>query len=97
MPLSTGLFVSVDETVAESHDLMASCVRFVKENKVSPQLGAELKKFFSIDVIQNGSITLADQNLVYRSLPLSLQVRVIISQYYTAVVWAYTGKKTHRL
>jgi len=68
--------VSVDETVAESHDMMNTCVRFIKQNNLPVELATELKNFFSMDVMQKGSLSLADQNLVYRSLPLSLQVQV---------------------
>ena len=68
--------MSVDETIAESHDMMSSCVRFIKQNNIPPELGEELKNFFSINVLQKGTLSLADQNLVYRNLPLSLQVQV---------------------
>ena len=66
----------MDETIAESHDMMSGCIRYIKQNDIPPDLAGELKNFFSMDVIQKGSLSLADQNLVYRSLPLSLQVQV---------------------
>lgn len=72
----SGLFVSMDETVAESHEQMGSCVRFIKQNKLPPELGTELKDFFSMDMNQKCSLSLADQDLVYRNLPLSIQVEV---------------------
>jgi len=66
----------VDETIAESHDLMNTCVRFIKQNDIPPELAEELKNFFTLDVLQKGTLSLADQNQVYRNLPLSLQVQV---------------------
>jgi len=66
----------MDETIAESHDMMSACIRYIKEENIPADLAGELKNFFSMDVIQKGSLSLADQNLVYRSLPLSLQVQV---------------------
>jgi len=73
---AAGLFVSLDERVAEAHDLMNTCVRFIKQNEIPSELAEELKHFYSMDVLQLGAISLKDQNLVYRSLPLSLQVQV---------------------
>ena len=66
----------MDETIAESHDMMSACTKYIKQNKIPPDLAIELKNFFSMDVIQKGGLSLADQNLVYRSLPTSLQVQV---------------------
>ena len=82
--------MSVDESVAESHDMMSTCVRFIKQNDIAPHIAAELKNFFSMDVLQKGTISLTDQNLVYRSLPLSLQVQVSINAAKTrgfAILW----------
>jgi len=66
----------MDETVAKSHDKMNTCVRFIKRNNLPPDLAEELKRYYSKDVVQKESLSLYDQNLVYRSLPLSLQVQV---------------------
>lgn len=74
--LFSGLFVSMDESVAQSHEQMGSCVRFIKQNNIPSELGVELKDFFSMDMNQKCSLSLADQNLVYRNLPLSIQVEV---------------------
>jgi len=75
----------MDETVAESHDMMSTCVRYIKENNVPYELANELKNFFSTNVIQKESLSLADQNLVYRNLPLSLQVQVRNAYFSTSI------------
>lgn len=56
--------------------MMGVCVNFINQNNIPPDIADELVTFFNMDVIQKGSLTLKDQNVVYRNLPLSIQVQV---------------------
>lgn len=66
----------MDEKIAESHKQMSSCEEFIKQNNVTPEMGQELRNFFSLEVNQKSSLSLAEQNRVYRNLPQSIQVQV---------------------
>ena len=87
--------MSVDETIAQSHEMMTTCLRFIKQNSISPDLAEELMDFYGMDVLHKGTISLNDQNLVYRNLPLSLQVQVSIHHHFFHVTM--TGQHCRRL
>ena len=72
----SGLFIAADESIAASHQLMTTVVRFIQHNRMSQEAGDEIKTFFNLTGTQKTDLTLNEQNEIYGNLPLSLQVQV---------------------
>lgn len=71
----SGLCVTDDESIAESHKLMADVTHFIQHEKVPPSVSEELKNYFNVNAQQQrATLSLAEQKEIYRALPLALQV-----------------------
>lgn len=72
----SGLCVTDDEAIAESHKLMADVTHFITHERVPPSVCEELKSYFNVNAQQQrATLSLAEQKDIYRALPLALQVR----------------------
>ncbi|TFJ86293.1 hypothetical protein NSK_002501 [Nannochloropsis salina CCMP1776] len=70
----SGLCVTADESIAQSHELMTAVSRFIQHNPMPPGVSEELKGYFNINAQQKTQLSLTEQTQIYHSLPLSLQV-----------------------
>ncbi|GAB5032884.1 potassium channel skor-like [Nannochloropsis oceanica] len=70
----SGLCVTADESIAQSHELMTAVSRFIQHNPMPPGVSEELKSYFNVNAQQKTQLSLTEQTEIYRNLPLSLQV-----------------------